>query len=211
MRARGCGPGGVLLCALVRTWFPALREAEWRLAQVCRRCCDPSSAAEPTKGACEPLRSAEDAGRTPVRSGSVLCKCITKVALVQRYSSCGHQVSSRYQSLISVYCRMVSFGLNILVCISKHRKYSLLGGTLCCFYFGVNCKWVVWYWAGLHLTSYFLNWDERQLFFYLVICVLNRFFIIHFVRVCQACGSATKKFMCVLCSALKGIRGWGSI
>lgn len=141
-----------------------MREAEWRLAQVCRRCCDPSSAAEPTKGACEPLRSAEDAGRTPVRSGSVLCKCITKVALVQRYSSCGHQVGNRYQSLISVYCRMVSFGLNILVCISKHRKYSLLGGTLCCFYFGVNCKWVVWYWAGLHLTSYFLNWDETAFF-----------------------------------------------
>lgn len=53
-----------------------------------------------------------------------------------RDSSCGHQVGGCYQSLISVSCRMVYYGLNITVCI---RKY-LFGGILYCFFIGVFCQ-----------------------------------------------------------------------
>lgn len=188
-----------LLCASVGTWIPALREAGRRLARICRGCCG---------GTCERhLWTFKQCWgcwleEWKVHAGSVLCKCVTKVTLVRRYSSCGHQIVSCYRSLISVYCRMASFGLNILVCISKCRKYGSLGGTLSCFFIGIICQWVVWYWAGLNLASYCVNWDERQVvFFFLNVKVMNRFLIIHFVCVCQACGSATKKCLYV-CIAL---------
>lgn len=97
---------------------------------------------------------------------------------------------------------MVYYRVSVMVYISKWRKY-LFGRTLWFFFIGIIFQWagvklcgtLIWhltYWTG----------DRRLVFLCQVIWVLSRFLIIHFVRVCQACGSATGMFVCVYSTLL---------
>lgn len=166
-----------------------------------RGCCDPS-AGELTEGTFQPLSSGEDAGRkSDLYTQDLFCVNILPRHL---WSEGVQAVGIRWAVVSSDLCVLFSLELKILVCVSKCCESDCLERIFCCLFCGIICQWVVWYRVGLNSASCFLSCYEMQWGF----CTrnLNRFFIIRFLCVCQAPGTATK--MCVLCS---GSQSWESV